>query len=69
MKKFVFFTTYHGRDFPFKNIQSLIGSIARLAPVFLDIDFKNIETDISLVKESYLESLKHKDYNIFKTLA
>lgn len=66
--KLCFFTTYHGRDFPFKNIQSLIGSLARLAPVFIDTDFKNIETALPLIKESYLQSLKHKDFNMFKTL-
>ena len=67
-EKICFFTTYHGRDFPLKNMPSLIGSIARLAPIFVDIQLKNIQKDLPLLKDVYLESLKHKDYNIFKTL-
>ena len=67
-EKVCFFTTYHGRDFPFKKIESLIGSIARMAPVFVNIELKNIETDLHLLKDIYLQSLKHKDYNIFKAL-
>ena len=67
-EKVCFFTTYHGRDFPLKNIQSLIGSIARFAPIFVDMKLQNIKKDLPLLKDVYLQSLKHKDYNIFKTL-
>ena len=67
-QKICFFTTYHGRDFPLKNIQNLVGSIARFAPIFIDQKLQNLETSLPILKESYLQSLKHKDYNIFKAL-
>ena len=68
-QKIYFMTTYHNRDFPFKNINRLIGSIARMTSVFIEPDFQDdIKQNIELVKKSYLTTLKHKDFNIFKFL-
>ena len=38
--KLCFLTTYHGRDFAFKNLTNMIGSMARMAPVLIDYKSK-----------------------------
>ena len=64
--KVLFWTTYHGRDFPFKNLNTMIGSIARVAPLLIDIENQNLKELIQKVQWAYRESLKHKDFNITK---
>ena len=65
--KITFFITYHNRAFKFNGLQNMIGSVARIAPIFLDFSdensFQNILED---VKKSYLETLGKSDFNIFK---
>ena len=65
--KICFWTTYHGRDFPFTNLNSMIGSIARAAPLMMDLQKINSLKDfLRITQESYRQTLKHKDFNIVK---
>ena len=64
--KICFWTTYHGRDFPFKGINTMIGSIARVAPLFIALHTEDKTKLLQAVQTAYLDSLKHKDFNIAK---
>ena len=64
--KICFWTTYHGRDFPFKGISTMIGSIARTAPLFIPLDSQKKKPVLKTVQEAYLKALAHKDFNILK---
>ena len=61
-----FWTTYHGRDFPFKGIHTMIGSIARTAPLFIELHTKERSSLLKTVRKAYLQTLAHKDFNIVK---
>ena len=64
--KICFWITYHGRDFPFKGISTMIGSIARVAPLFIKLDTQDKAKLFEIVQTAYLDTLKHKDFNIAK---
>ncbi len=64
--KICFWTTYHGRSFPFKGLNSMIGSIARAAPLFMDLRAGDKTELLRVAQTAYLDSLKHADFNIAK---
>ena len=65
--KICFWTTYHGRDFPFPNLNTMIGSIARAAPLMMDLqNTLSIKELLQITQETYMQTLKYKDFNIVK---
>lgn len=66
-QKICFWTTYHGRDFPFPGIPTMIGSIARAAPLLIDLPAQRENPLLATAQKAYTESLRHKDFNILKS--
>ena len=65
--KVCFWTTYHGRDFPFPHLNTMIGSIARTAPLMMDLEKRHSQKELlEITQEAYRETLKYKDFNIVK---
>ena len=64
--KISFFITYHNRSFAFKGLQNMIGSVARMAPLSMDIPTENsFENVLKQTRKVYLEVLNYCDFNVF----
>ena len=70
VSKILFLITYHNRSFKFEGLQNMIGSVARMMPIYIDCpkekDFKGF---LEGVQRNYLESLERVDFNIMKYYA
>ena len=66
-QKINLFITYHNRSFPFSGLVNMIASVARMAPLFLDLDpSSKFEKMLHKTTCSYLEAINHIDFNVFK---